>query len=250
MVKPVDLTGGKGVRLCENLKEALNAYEAAMSVTRENFVIVEEYVKGSSHGASVLLKNQKVVFGFVDNEQYYRNPYLVSGACFPSDVGDVAKRKLFSDIECIAEKLQLVDGIFHVQFILREDGTPVMIDPCRRAPGDLYIKLVQYATGVDYPEEILKAEYGEPLQEKYSVSLRNVARQCVMTDKNGSFEDIYYATELGDKIFSKLIWAKKGELIQNFMTYKAGILFLESEEKDALYQLVRDFHDLVKIITG
>lgn len=247
VVKPVDLTGGKGVLICHNELEAEMAYHKAKDVTKEIHVIVEEYISGTNHGASVLLKDGKVVFGFVDNEQYYLNKYLVSGACFPSDVTQYTMVKLFKDIEKVADALQLVDGLFHTQFIVEDNGEPVMIDPCRRAPGDLYILLVKYATGVDYPVEILKAECGECLKEQYDVSYRNIARECIMTNCSGIYKGIHYNDSFKESIFEQIIWAQESEIIQDYQTYKAGIVFFEYDTSEKLYKKVEKFHDLVRI---
>jgi len=59
----------------------------------------------------------------------------------------------------MANLLSLKTGIFHVQYILRKEE-PVIIEICRRAPGDLYIKLVEHATGVLYSDWIVKASAG------------------------------------------------------------------------------------------
>ena len=247
VVKSVDLTGGKGVQICYNVKQAKEAYINSMQWTREKFVIVEELITGSNHGVSVLIRNQKIVFGFVDNEQYYINKYLVSGACFPSDVTTDTIDILYRDIEKMAEKLKLVDGLFHAQFIIDKEGYPIMIDPCRRAPGDLYILLVKYATGIDYPLEILKAECGEQIGSHYSVRSRNIARECIMTNRNGKFHAISFHKSIKNFIFEQLIWAYEGEVIDNYRNYKAGIIFLECEQREKLYEVVENFHDLVTI---
>ena len=167
LVKPVDLTGGKGVKTCMELYETIDAFNEAMHVTREKYVILEEFITGSGHGITTLLKNQKVVWYSADNEQYGVNKYLVLGACSPSDVPQHALFTLIRNIEAIAKHCNLVDGLFHVQFILDKANYPVMIDPCRRMPGDLYILLAKYSTGIDYPLEIVRAECGEQIKDYY-----------------------------------------------------------------------------------
>lgn len=249
LIKPVDLTGGKGVLLCHTEEEVLQAYRQAAALTRASLVIAEECIQGSNHGASVLLKGGKIVFGFVDNEQYYCNPYLVCGACYPSDVPAESMAGLFHDIETVAQAKHLTDGLFHTQFILEPDKTAVMIDPCRRAPGDLYILLVKYATGVDYPTEILKAECGEPLSDHYRTIPRNIARECIMTDRNGILKEIRIGSELQKDLIDRYIWAEQGDRIEDYFKYKAGILFFESDNTEDLYQKVERFHRLVTVET-
>lgn len=161
IVKPIDLTGGKGIHRAANYEEAVKAYEDAVSRTREDHVVVEEFVTGTNHGFSAMLVKGKVAFYFADNEQYFVNKYMVSGASTPSTTSNRGLQLLCEYSERIAAELKLVDGILHIQYIERDDGIPVIIEICRRPPGDLYIRFVQYATGVNYPRAIILAETGK-----------------------------------------------------------------------------------------
>lgn len=243
LVKPVDLTGGKGVRVCNSEADVFVAFEDSMKVSRESYVIIEEYVTGTNHGASVLLKNQKVVFSVFDDEQYYENKYLVQGASMPSNVvSQAAMFTLINDIEKIARELQLVDGLFHVQFIVDNEGYPVMIDPCRRAPGDLYILLAKMTTGIDYPKEIVKAESGIPLLDSYPMEHNFIARECIMADRNGVIKNIYISKEMEQYIIYKMIFGRKGDKISDFMKYKAGILLMRFPDFFTMQSVLAHFH--------
>ena len=135
IVKPVDLTGGKGIHRAANIEEARAAYKDACSRTRQDHIVVEEFVQGTNHGFSAMLVKGKVAFAFADNEQYYINKYMVSGANAPGTSGSETLAKLRDYSERIARELNLVDGILHIQYIERPDGTPVIIEICRRPPG-------------------------------------------------------------------------------------------------------------------
>ena len=159
IIKPVDLTGGKGITKINDQLEARDALEEAFAISKLGRVVVEEFIEGSRHGFSAFIRDGKVIFHFTDNEHYYLNQYMVSAASTPSTVPESVVKELVSQSEKISELLSLKTGIFHVQFILREDE-PVIIEICRRPPGDLYIKLVEHATGVDYPSWIVRAFCG------------------------------------------------------------------------------------------
>jgi phosphoribosylamine-glycine ligase len=109
IVKPVDLTGGKGIHRAASAEEARAAYADALSRTREDHVVVEEFVVGTNHGFSAYLQNQKVVFYFADNEQYFLNKYMVSGANTPTTTSLRGQRLLCEYSERIAKELKLVD---------------------------------------------------------------------------------------------------------------------------------------------
>ena len=261
IVKPVDLTGGKGIHRAANAEEAREAYRDACSRTRQDHVVVEEFVEGTNHGFSAMLVKGKVAFAFADNEQYYLNKYLVSGANTPStsDAATLAKLRDYS--ERIAQELHLVDGILHIQYIEKADGTPVIIEICRRPPGDLYIKFVKYATGIDYPKFIVMAETGMDISGIADVPTQGFwLRHCIMADCQagertatgdaceGIVRDVTFAPEIQENIVEKFLWYKPGEVITDKLTYKAGIVFFKFATLAEMQDKTARMTDLAKIV--
>lgn len=244
LVKPVDLTGGKGVKKCIEQYEVIDAFKVAMELTRKDYIILEEYIDGTSHGISTIIRDKKVICYVVDNEQYGINKYLVQGACCPSDIPEYTVVSLIKDIEKIADYLELVDGLFHCQFIVTRESEPVMIDPCRRAPGDLYVLLAKYSSGVDYPSEIVRAELGLPLPEWYSISRNFVARECIMTSRKGYLKRVCIEPELEDYIVHRLISEEKGIYVEKPMLHKGGILLMQFESYEKMKDIVLRFPNL------
>lgn len=250
IVKPVDLTGGKGIHRAASAEEACAAYADALGRTREDHVVVEEFVVGTNHGFSAYLQNQKVVFYFADNEQYFLNKYMVSGANTPTTTSLRGQRLLCEYSERIAKELKLVDGILHIQYIEKSDGTPVIIEICRRPPGDLYIKFVQYATGVDYPKMLIQAETGEACTEilpPLGTLPKPFLRHCIMAEKKGFAQSVYFAPEIEKNIVEKFLWYKKGEPITDPLYYKAGIVFMQFSTPEEMQSLTEKMTDLVKV---
>lgn len=248
LIKPIDLTGGKGVKVCHTKNEALNAFDDAIQKTRENHIIIEEYIVGSNHGASFILKQQKVFYKVFDNEQYYKNKYMVSGASMPGTINDVQKKQLESDVEKIAEYLNLVDGLFHFQFIIEnKTGHPIIIDPCRRSPGDLYVLLAKFSSGVNYPKEIMNAEMGKEIDESYKIENNNIIRECIMSDKKGIVSNIEIDNYIKEHIMYKLIWGNKGDVIENELKYKAGIILASFDSAEEMNEIVNNWYNYVKI---
>lgn len=266
IVKPVDLTGGKGILRANNREEALVAFKNATSRTRESHIVVEEFVTGTNHGFSAYLVNQKVAFYFADNEQYYLNKYMVSGANTPSTTSAKGLAQLVTDSEKIAKELNLVDGILHIQYIEREDGTPVIIEICRRPPGDLYIKFVKYATGIDYPKFLMLAETGDERRkeicntqfiEESAAEIRRHnrhehspywLRHCIMADREGIVKDVEFSDAIQRNIIEKFMWFKPGEQITDKMYYKAGIVFLRFETLEEMQQKTAEMTKLIKVV--
>jgi len=249
IIKPVDLTGGKGIHRADTWEEAFAAYKDAVSRTRQDHIVVEEFVQGSNHGFSAMLVKGRVAFAFADNEQYFMNKYLVSGANTPSTSGSETLAKLRDYSERIARELHLVDGILHIQYIEKADGTPVIIEICRRPPGDLYIKFVKYATGVDYPKTIVMAETGEDISGIADVPTQGYwLRHCIMSDREGTVRDVTFAPEVQGNIVEKFLWHKPGEAINDILTYKAGIVFFKFDSLEEMVDKTSRMPQLAKIV--
>ncbi len=249
MVKPVDLTGGKGVEICYTWEAVCSRFTEAVKLTREAHIIIEEYIDGENHGTSMLIKQGKVVFAFFDNEQYFKNKYLVSGAYSPSDLSEEQKSDIVNQVEKLAQQASLCDGLFHCQLIEKPDGSCYLIDPCRRAPGDLYVKLVSYASGINYPLAIVKGQLGLSFDEELSFTPadRCIARECMMAQTDGFIRDIVIDSDYRSHIIDKMQWLFPGDRIENYMTDKAGIVFFEYSNAAQLQKHMKDLYDHMRI---
>ena len=230
LVKPVDLSGGKGITKVVNHNLLTDALEKAFAVTRSDAVVVEEFIEGSNHGYSTFIQNGKVRFAFMDDEHYFINPYLVSGASTSLHYTKHIALELNRVLETIAQDLKLCDGLLHVQFIL-SNGRPYLIEICRRTPGDLYVKLVEYATGFRMSEAIVKSALGMPIESYTLEALKYITRHCVMSDTKGIVKNVRYGS-FQHRLFDKMVFYKPGDLIENIMTYKAEIDFFKYDDRE------------------
>ncbi len=245
IVKPIDLSGGKGMTKVYSEKEIDHAIQKAFSVSHNDTVVVEEFIHGSNHGYSTFIKKGKIVFAFMDDEHYFINPFLVSGASTSLSYTEQIAEKLNNDLETIASILKLTDGLFHVQFILK-DQIPYIIEICRRTPGDLYVNLVKYATGFDMSKAIVDFSAGIPVSFTPVKEISYITRHCVMGEKPGYIQTVDHG-ELSAKIFDRFIFYKKGDYIADPMTYKAEIDFIRYNSKKEMHSIVNKLTDIIKI---
>ena len=246
IVKPVDLTGGKGIRVVESPADLNAALENAFALTRAGRVVVEEFVEGSRHGFTCIIKDRKIVFRFLDNEHYFLNPYMVSAASTPASLPDETGLLLTTEVERIADILQLVDGIVHVQFISSAHG-PVIIEICRRPPGDLYVLLVQQATGVDYPSLIVQPACGLPLGDIQQAEPRGFyGRHCVMSRSTGVVTGLSVDPSVETKVIDEMLWWSPGDVIDDVLVQKLGIMFFRFDDAAEMRVLMEQMQDLVQ----
>ncbi|MBQ7346477.1 MAG: ATP-grasp domain-containing protein [Clostridia bacterium] len=60
IVKPIDSSGGRGIRICNNAEELQSAYEYALSISPSKNVLVEEYVVGDEVTATYTMKDGEI----------------------------------------------------------------------------------------------------------------------------------------------------------------------------------------------
>lgn len=248
LVKPVDLTGGKGIALLQGVDDAPAVLDRSFGISRAKRVVAEEFIEGTRHGFSAFLRRGRVAFYFTDNEHYYLNPYLVSAATAPGSVPTSAENELCAISERIASLLSLVDGILHIQFILRDDS-PVIIEICRRPPGDLYVRLVEHVTGVPYPEWLVRAEAGLDCRDlRHAPPSICMTRHCIMASSPGRVKDIVFDGALEGRIVDSLLWWKKGDPVTDVMTTKFGIVFVRYESSEEMQDLSPRLNDLIRVV--
>jgi biotin carboxylase len=229
IVKPVDLTGGNGISVCNDSYGIERAFERAQSESLSKNVIVEEFLSGTYHGLSTLIKNQKVIFSFFDDEFYFFDQFRVSATSYPSSLTEDEKHSGVEQLERLAAHLRLEDGLLHSQ-ILRTESKLVIIEVCRRTPGDLYPTFVSISTGVDYAAMITQSFLGEKSNIAHHLEndpKHGVLRLMLMPKKRGTFTEIVGG--IPPEFHSKFLWRKSGEFVMNPRKWTAGIYFFTSK---------------------
>lgn len=229
-VKPTNLSGGRGVDVVNNLENLKGSLLGAKEVSDEIFL--EDYIDGELIAYSVVIKDQKIAYEFTGIDATYKNKYLVTSA-YPAQLEAVTQNKLKNDVEKLSKCLSLVDGMFHLQVIIRE-SVPYIIDVTRRIPGDLYPYLMEYCDAVEYSKAVVKLYIGEPLKGELDVigGQKFVIRHCVMSEKNGIFKEIQLDKSLEENIIFRIDLINKDSEITNFLTDQIAIIFVQVLDKD------------------
>lgn len=247
IVKPIDLTGGKGIKKVLNKQELLKVASYAFEISKAGRIVIDDFVEGSLHSFSSIIKNKKIIFYFADNEYSYLNPYLVSTSTSPAFNIKKVKHILIEQTERLASLLNLSDGILHMQYLMNKDIINI-VEFTRRMPGDLYYKPVKYSTGINYATYIVKASCGLDISELIPHKQKGYySRHCIMSSKKGKFSTITFDKKIQDNILEKFIWAREGDEIEDILTYKAGVVFLKYNSEEEMIIKNKQITNLIKI---
>ena len=242
VVKPTNLSGGRGVEIVNSKEELVKSLLEAKKVTNEIFL--EEFIEGKLIAYSIFLKNKKIIYGFTGEDKTYLNKYLITSA-FPCEVKEETLQKMKYDIERIAKLLNLVDGMFHLQIMIKDD-IPYIIDVTRRIPGDLYPYLIEYCDGVEYSKAVVKSYTTGIIDNEFDKRLskqRFVIRHCVMPNANGLYKNIIIDSSIKDKILYRFDILNENTIIKNYFQTQLSIIFIELKSID--YKIINTLNTLI-----
>ncbi|MCU7835952.1 MAG: hypothetical protein KZQ83_11970 [gamma proteobacterium symbiont of Taylorina sp.] len=247
IIKPVDLTGGKGVSTVWSQDEYVKGIESAFELSVEKRIVVEEFFIGTQHSFSSFLLNRKVVFSFSDNEYSYLNPFYVSSSAAPAIDVEKYSSTLVNAVEKIAGMLNLTDGIFHIQYLANGQEATI-IDITRRCSGDLYPYPVNHSTNINWSDWIVRAEAGLDCSKFPEVKQTGFCgRHCVMSNKNGIIADVTISEEVRKYIYDSLFWWKSGDIIDNYLSQKVGVVFLQFDSMDEMLDITKCLSELIQV---
>jgi hypothetical protein len=173
---------------------------------------------------------------------------LISTSAAPATNFQNVQDVLIDQAEKVASLLSLKDGILHMQY--HQSGNDIqVIEFTRRCSGDLYPYPVQYATGLNWGEWIVKAAIGADCGDFPETAQKGFCgRHCVMSSKNGIIKSIQIDNELmQNNVYNSIMLMKAGDSIHNYMTDKAAILFLKYSSKEEMLEKTHEITRLVRL---
>ncbi len=211
IVKPVDLTGGKGVGIAHGDTDLTRLRGESLRLSWVADLVVERFIEGTHHGVSAVLVDGEPCFTFIDDEYYRPGRFEVAAAATPSSLPYVVVAEVFAGIRRMAREWALVDGIIHLQLVV-QDHAWFIIDTCRRIPGDLYVDLVRAATGVDYLAGLVAIWVGQSWvpPDRHD---RPAARVCLESATPGLFEGVRHIARGGEELVSLTEITPRGEAV-------------------------------------
>lgn len=250
IVKPVDMTGGKGISVARSPSELEKSARFAQKASRTPRFIVEEFLSPDSyhHNNVSFVGGGKVVWQASDNEHYWNNPYMVWGMSTPSIENDAIHAQLRDTVNKITGLLDLKPGIFWVQHCV-VGGELKIMEMSRRYPGNLHGRMLELATGFDVSLWTIRAALGEdiPAQPPSGPS-RCIAEHCVMAPANGRIRSIEIDPRIGENILEKLWLMGPGDTVDNYLVDKMGILLLEFDTMEEMLACSDHMHEYVRVI--
>lgn len=247
IVKPTDLTGGKGVSKINSAADAEESIRNAFERSRIGHVVIEPFIEGSQHSITTFLIDKKVaVYTGMDEKEAVNYPFLVGAT--DSAENDNAE-VLIEQIEKIAELLNLCDGIFHVQYRMHK-GKPLIMECMRRCLGNNFLTAARYSSGIDFDKWIANCFCGLDCKGIQDTEIKHdyISEYYIQAPHNGTVRDIVIAPEAKQFMFDAIWQWEPGMTIYDYQTQKLGFPFFWFPNRQKQIETSSRFDELISVL--
>ncbi len=248
IIKPNDMTGGKGVNRADNRDEAFTAIDLAFDASRDKHVLIEKYLQGKQQSIVVFLINRRVAVTSSSDIFCMKNPYLVQAETYPASDFELVKDKLREIIHRMASDLELCDGIFSFQFFV-EDGEPFIIDMMRRSFGNEALSLADEITGFPWEKAYIMSSLGIDCSELKCENPTSLfcGHYGIMADRNGVLKSYSVPLDIRDRMFRESVIIHPGERIKRHMFEKVANIYFRYDDPDQMREEVQKYNEKIKV---
>jgi len=248
IIKPVDLTGGKGISRIDDPNQLASAIKYAVLMSYQNMIIAEEWFEGSLHSYSTIIENGEIIFEYFDSEFCEFNDFLVSTSLSICSILSEAKEIIRIATRRMINELRLVDGVLHCQF-LASDHDAKIIEFTRRMSGDLYSRVVHFVCGFRHEDVFIASALGRPLSrilKPTQVVHPYVSRYCITSTENGLFSHLDVSEDLRSHVESITLVTPFGSVVNDDGRSKVAVAIMifsnETEMTNYSKNYKFDFH--------
>jgi predicted ATP-grasp superfamily ATP-dependent carboligase len=228
IVKPVDSFSGNGISVLEtsDIEVIDSAIKRAQIASKSKCFLIEEFVEGQLYSHSAFIVNQEIYKDFIVEEHCIANPFAVDTSWVENNFCPQNLKEIRNQVNTIARKLNLKDGLLHTQFI-QSNSKLWIIEVTRRCPGDLYSLLIEKSTSFRYAEEYCKHFLqNKNFDNQVSISKNDIIRHTITSIEQQDFStlEFNYSIHINEYLpistyGSKLMPAPKG---------RVGLLFINT----------------------
>lgn len=151
IMKPSESQGQRGISIVTNDREFEESYLKAVKYTRNNKVIIEDYVLGKEYSVNAFLVDSKIEFILTSLRETWSDFFgLIHKHVVDKNLlSEQVKEKVYKLIDNSAKKIGIKNGPVYAQIKIVNDK-PYMIEITPRMDGCHMQKLIKYSLGVDF----------------------------------------------------------------------------------------------------
>ncbi len=198
VVKPVDMSGNRGISFCNHAEELVKAYHHAKAVSKSDKIIVERMLHGKEWYAYYAMAEGKISLVALNAMHSQpgepRNCYSITTTV--SDNVERYVKEVNPSVVKLLEKVGCREGVGWVQFMLDEDGSFYILEMGYRLDGDMMFIPHREVCGFDSVAWLVDYAFGEKNdpkdlpQNQLHAFVKCGVGYMLWTNKQGTIADI------------------------------------------------------------
>jgi len=256
-IKPVDSSGSKGVTRLTDSTKFDEAFDHALSFSREKMVVVEEQILRSSYqvaGDGFIVDGQLAFRCWADEHfDSLCNGLVPIGQTFPTSHSKEWQRTAHLESQRLLSLLGMKTGALNFDFVFTEDGKFYFLELGPRNGGCLIPEVIRYATDVDLIKYTVDAALGLPCEGLASKSAEGYwSSYMVHSLETGTFKELWLSDRVKPKIVEQDIWVSPGESVQKYIgsNHTLGTMILKFDSMDEMLDMVDNMERDIRVIVG
>lgn len=229
IIKPTDAFSGRGVNILykKDIKNLSFAIHEAKKNSRKGQYIIEKFIPGQLYSHSAFISNANIVADVIVEEHCTANPFAVDTSRVIQNFSKILLEKVRESAKKTAKLLNLKDGLLHTQFICKNKSI-WLIETTRRCPGDLYSRLIEMSTGLNYAENYTRPFLGLKYKFKNNLKSKSFIMRHTITEKEGGH---YWTLRFPKavKVQEFISLSLSGDIIKPAPASRIGIVFISCD---------------------
>lgn len=237
VLKPVDSSGSKGVKIIENISDITAYFDYSKMYSREGKVILEQFIesKGPQLHGEGFVHNGEVVFLCLGDQVFSK---INSMAPFSTLAPGVFHQDIIHQANKLVEEIILRCGFrtggINIEIIRDKDDNLFVLEIGARNGGNFMPQLMKHATGFDIPKANVDSLLNETISRAYYLSDKFYYAQIILHSRiDGLFEGLTIPSELRSKVIEEHLYYKSGDFIKSYNNSRdvVGVLIIELRDE-------------------
>lgn len=229
IIKPTDAFSGRGVNILykKDIKNLSSAISEAKKNSKEGHYVIESFISGQLYSHSAFISNKNIVADIIVEEHCTANPFAVDTSRVIQNFPKILLDKIRKFTKKTAILLNLKNGLLHTQFICKNKSI-WLIETTRRCPGDLYSRLIEMSTGLNYAENYTRPFLGLKYKFKNNLKSKSFILRHTITEKEGGH---YWTLRFPEavKVQEFISLSLSGDIMKPAPASRIGIVFISCD---------------------
>lgn len=252
VVKPVDASGSKGVKVVKEESSLRGAIEDAFRFSRCGRVIIEEYIASpyfQLHGDGIVA-NGELCFAALGDQRFRESVPI--GSSLPSKIDTAIMEKVLAEVTKLLRVSGFQNGGINIEVRVTEDHNIYIIEIGPRNGGNYVPQLMELATGFDVMTASLKLSMGESFEGSHSNIIQPCFQYIVGSKENGIFQELYIDEYMRKKVVQKYIHKKRGDSVSNYENSNGvvGVVLLKFHDVAEMEKDIEDLEKHIRVIVN